>query len=146
MTCTFFGHRKCEHDIKDILHKTLVDLIENKNVDNFYVGNQGQFDRMVLVELRKLKVKYPHINFAVVLAYMPPKNKEILCSTEETILPEGIEFVFSKYAIDYRNKWMIEKTDYVVSYVINSFGGAHKFSELAKRKNKTVINVVQGIM
>ena len=45
--CTFFGHRDTPKKIEPILKSTLIDLIENKKVDLFYIGNQGNFDYMV---------------------------------------------------------------------------------------------------
>ena len=38
----------------------------------FYVGNQGQFDAYVHGELKKLKVEYPHINYA---GYTPDSKR-----------------------------------------------------------------------
>ena len=59
----------------------------------------------------------------------------------QTILPEGIETINPKYAISWRNKWMVMQSDYVVSYIKNSFGGAFKFYNLALAKGKNVINL-----
>ena len=61
MTCTFFGHRNTYRDIQPTLASTIIDLIETKQVDTFYYGNHGNFDRMVHTELKKLKAQYPHI-------------------------------------------------------------------------------------
>lgn len=52
-TCTFFGHKDTPTQIKPLLKAVLVDLIENKNVDTFYIGNQGNFDLMALWRRRK---------------------------------------------------------------------------------------------
>ena len=41
MTCTFFGHRDFKDENIDKLRDTVKDLIENRGVDNFYVGHQG---------------------------------------------------------------------------------------------------------
>ncbi len=76
------------------------------------------------------------------LAYLPCKKY----STNEeepinTILPDGIETIPRKFAINYRNKWMVDQSDYVVTYVKYSFGGASKFKKLAEKKNKIVINI-----
>ena len=60
---------------------------------------------------------------------------------EETLLPDGIEVGPARFAIDRRNKWMIEQADYVITYVTHSWGGAAKFKELAEKKGKTVINI-----
>ena len=59
-TCCFFGHRDTPSEISDKLERTITDLIENKSVDYFYVGNQGGFDNMVRNTLRKLKIKFTY--------------------------------------------------------------------------------------
>lgn len=138
MVCTFFGHRDCGYEVIKELQALLVDLIENKGVDCFYVGHQGRFDRIVQGELRKLKKRYS-ISCYVVLAYMPIQDPGI--EELEYFLPEGIETVFPRFAIEWRNRWMLDRADYVVCYVYKPFGGAAKFLKLAGRKNKTVMNL-----
>lgn len=54
--CTFFGHRDCPSSIRGVLSAEIERLITEKDVDTFYVGTQGNFDRMAyaaLVELHK---------------------------------------------------------------------------------------------
>ncbi len=135
--CTFFGHRDCGNEVISELRPLLVDLVENQGVDCFYVGHQGKFDRIVQNELCRLKKLYS-ISCYVVLAYMPIHELEIEL---ESFLPEGIETVLPRFAIEYRNRWMLERADYVVGYVYSSFGGAAKFLKMAIRKNKTVMNL-----
>ena len=137
MTCTFFGHRDTPNEKEPILKSTLIDLIENKDVDTFYVGNNGNFDNMVRSVLSELSSIYP-IKFYIVLSYLPKKETE---NSEHTILPDGIEAIPPRLAISYRNKWMIEKSDFVITYVTHSWGGAEKFKELSYKKGKTVINI-----
>lgn len=141
LTCTFFGHRNAPKEIKPTLMSALIDLIENKNVLNFYVGNQGSFDQLVKQCLIELKEIYP-INYTIVLAYIP---KNVTAFKNEnykfTILPECIETVPKKFAIVYRNRWMIEQSAYVITYVKRLTGGAAQFKELAEKKEKTVINI-----
>ncbi len=140
--CTFFGHRNITKDIEPILYSTLVDLIENKNVNVFYVGNQGGFDYIVRKNLKILKVDYPHIDYAVVLAYMPSiKDKCVYYGCDDTIYPEEMEKIHPKYAIIERNKWMINVSEYVVTYVKYSSGGAAQFKSLAENMGRTVINL-----
>lgn len=140
--CTFFGHRDCPRSIKSKLRKVLIDLIESHAVDMFYVGQQGSFDSMVRSVLKELISLYPHINYAVVLERMPPKRDEFdTRDYSDTMLPEGIETVHPRFAISWRNKWMIKQSDYVVTYVTHSWGGAAQFAELAEKQKKTVINV-----
>ena len=140
--CTFFGHRDCPSSIKSKLRKVLIDLIESHAVDMFYVGQQGAFDSMVRSVLKELVSLYPHINYAVVLERIPPKRDEFdIRDYSDTMLPEGIETVHPRFAISWRNKWMIKQSDYVVTYITHSWGGAAQFAELAERRRKTVINV-----
>lgn len=140
MVCTFFGHRDTKEEIKEILNLVLVDLINNKGVDTFYVGNQGSFDSMVRANLKKLKALYPHIKYSVVIAYMPSK-KNCYEDFTDTIYPFENEKIIQRFAINKRNIWMIDKSDYVITYVKRTFGGAAQFKELALKRGKTVIEL-----
>lgn len=143
--CTFFGHRYVFDKIEQILTSLLIKLIEN-DVKVFYVGSQGDFDCIVIKTLKSLKNKYPHISYYTVLAYLPvSKDNYYTDYSENTLYPDGLEFVPQKYAIIKRNQWMIEKSDYVIVYVKDSFGNAVKFKELSQKKGKTVINIVDFI-
>lgn len=137
-SCTFFGHRDCPSDIRPKLREVLFDLIENQSVNMFYVGNNGAFDRLVRGVLQELQHEYPQIQYAVVLERMPSEQDE---SAQDTMLPEGIEGVPPRFAISWRNNWMLRRSDYVVTYITHSWGGAAKFAEKAARQKKTVINI-----
>ncbi len=138
--CTFFGHRDCPSDIDHKLRQVLTELIIHKGVDMFYVGNQGRFDAAVRRVLRELKREYPQTDYAVVLAYMPGRRKEYDDSSD-TMLPEGIETVHPHYAISWRNNWMLQRSDFAVTYITRSWGGAAKYAEMAIRAGCTVINL-----
>ena len=139
MGCTFFGHKDAPKEIKPTLRSTLIDLIENKNVTVFYVGNNGNFDTMVLRQLEDLSQTYP-ITYSVVLAYLPTeKNK--YDNLTNTIYPAGLEIVPKRFAISWRNKWMIKQSDVVVTYVTHNFGGAAQFKEMAEKQGKMVIEL-----
>lgn len=139
MTVTFFGHKDTPKNIEPTLRTTLVDLIENQGAINFYVGNNGNFDAMVRCQLEELSQTYP-ITCSVVLAYLPTKKIEYNDLTN-TILPEGIETIPKRFAISYRNKWMLKRADVVVTYVTHNFGGAAQFKAMAERQGKTVIEL-----
>ncbi len=141
--CTFFGHRNCPESIKPALQDQIENLIVNHGVDLFYVGNQGQFDALVRRVLKELTGKYPHINYAVVLAYMPREGSDP-ANYADTMLPEGIEKVPPRFAIAWRNKWLLGQSDYIVAYVTHSWGGAAQFVEKARKQRKTVINLGEG--
>ena len=74
-----------------------------------------------------------------VVMYLPGKKNEY-DDFSDTMLPEGIETVHPRYAIEWRNRWMLKRADFVVTYITHPWGGAAKFAEKAKREGKTVVN------
>ena len=141
--CTFFGHHDCPSSIKPKLREALIDLVENYAVDMFYVGQQGAFDAMVRSVLKELVSVYPHIRYTVVLERLPPKRDEFdTHDYSDTMLPEGIETVHPRFAISWRNNWMIKQSDYVVTYITHSWGGAAQFAELAEKHKKIIVSLI----
>ena len=133
--CTFFGHRDCPASIRPALRSVLLELIEEKGVSTFYVGSQGAFDALAASVLQELRAQYPHIRCRMVLAYFPRQQDAFPL---ETLLPEGIEAVPRRFAISWRNRWMLRQADYVVTYVTHGWGGAAQFAALAQRQGKFV--------
>ena len=136
-TATFFGHRNAPKRTEPTLRLALLDLIEKKNSNLFYVGHQDNFDAMVRRQLEDLAQTYP-ITYKIVLAYMPGKND---VPDEHTVLPEGLETVPRRFAINRRNKWMLDKADIVVTYVTHPSSGAYKMKETAVNNGKMVIEL-----
>ncbi len=141
MVCCFFGHRDLREDVRPALHNVVEQLIL-EGTTSFFVGNQGAFDAAALCVLRKLKLKYPQIDYAVVLAYMPgEKSAAQLYAPEETLYPEGLETVHPRYAIAWRNSWLVKMADVVVCYITHDWGGAAKYAAEAQRKKRRVIHL-----
>jgi len=142
MTCCFFGHKDAPSSIYGKLEEAVEKLISKDSVTSFLVGNQGHFDGMALDVLRKSQVKHPHINYNVVLAYMPGEKEDWNpFDFNETMLPEGIEGIHPRYAISWRNKWMVNESEYVICYITHSWGGAAKYVEMATKKKKCIMNI-----
>ena len=140
MVCCLFGHKETPASIAAELGKVIDHLIQERGVDEFPVGNQGAFDRMVHRALREARNRYPHISYHVVLAYLPNTESGIY-EYSETFFPDGIENVPPRFAISWRNKWMIRQSDVVVTYVTRTHGGAWQFKAMAERQGKTVIEL-----
>lgn len=133
--CTFFGHRDCPASIRSSLRAVLISLIETEGVTSFFVGNQGAFDAAAQSVLRDLQSQYPDITCTVVFAYMPRKPEPYGLAT---MLPEGIEKVPKRFAISWRNRWMLDHADCVVTYVTHAWGGAAQFATRARKQGKRV--------
>ena len=74
----------------------------------------------------------------------PPKDRSSFWQKTRRSLafnPEGLELVHPRYAIERRNRWMLERSDYVVTYVHHGWGGAAKFAALAERQGKRMIRL-----
>ncbi|MBR2406283.1 MAG: hypothetical protein IKB04_04480 [Clostridia bacterium] len=137
--CTFFGHADAPAEIIPELKEIIQYCIKKHAVDTFYVGEQGNFDRYARQIIKEIQQEQSEITYYVVLSYLPKKTADF--STENTIYPEGLEMVPRRFAIDKRNRWMIDHSDFVITYVSRSFGGAAKFKEIAEKKNRVVINI-----
>ena len=141
MIVTFFGHRDTPPHIEIALRNLLIDLIENKDARCFYVGTHGNFDSMAKKVLKELCTRYPHIQYAVVLAYRPPLYTLNQEEYEDILFPESIAQTPRRFAISKRNEWMIQKADIIVTYVAHSMGGAAFYKTMAQKKGKTIIEL-----
>ena len=138
-SCCFFGHRDTPSSVRPKLTDVIMDLIEERGVIDFYVGNQGSFDSLVLSVLKELAVSYPQIRYTVVLAYLPDDKSGI--EETNTLYPEGLESVPKRFCIARRNDWLIRNSKYVICYVGHITGGAAQFMKKAQKQNRTVINI-----
>lgn len=143
MIATFCGHR--EVYVKDVyknVYMIIKDLIENKGVDTFYSGNMGEFDKLCEKAVRSLKTKYD-IKLYWISPYfsvkMNKEKEEFERLYDEIIIPD-LGRVHYKAAILKRNFWMVDKSDYIVSYVYREFGGAWKTLKYAEKAGKTIIS------
>ena len=138
MIVTFCGHSEVPDRAQARVWLTDVceRLIEGGAAE-FYLGGYGAFDRLCADVLHGLKRRHAHIRLILVLPYlngaMPAEGYD------ETVYPP-LESVPKKLAIVRRNRWMVDQTDVVVSYVLHSWGGAAMMLEYAKQKKKRIIS------
>ena len=68
MTCSFFGCNKYSFELFYFVRKTAKDLIENHDVDTFYICQQGTLDRTAVAVLDHLRLyTHPHIKMKYAL-------------------------------------------------------------------------------
>ena len=70
-------------------------------------------------------------------------NEQIETNKTDTVFPEGIESVPKRFAIVWRNQWMIDRSDFVITFVQRDFGGAATFQKKAEKKGKRIINLAE---
>lgn len=147
--CTFFGHSFCilSDEKKQKLNDIIEDLILNHDVDEFWIGEYGDFDDLSRRAVWSAKKKYPHIKVTLPLVYpyKDQEEKEYLERTYDYVFhPIGIEDGPPKFTITRRNKYVAENCDYVVCYVDVKRGGAYRAVRRAKTLGKHIINLYEG--
>ena len=147
MIITFFGHAQF-HKTSEYEQKILSFLEEKvgNNPADFYLGGYGDFDSLAYECCRIYKITHSNISLIFITPYMTieyQKNHlEYQKKRYDKIMYPEIENKPLKFAISYRNKWMVDRADYVIFGISHSWGGAYKAYQYAKRKNKPTFNVL----
>lgn len=139
--CSFFGASSWSYtEYEERLKAIIVELIEKYEVEQFYSGGRGNFDKLAASTVGALRGEYPFIKNTLVLSYMPPKDFILPTIYTDTVyLLE--RRVPPRYAILETNKAMIDRSDFVVTAARFSFRGAQKAREYALKKKKRVIDL-----
>ncbi len=137
--CCFIGHKFFSAEIKKSLASVIEELIADKKVTYFYVGTQGKFDRIVYEVLCDFEKQYP-IQIYVVLAYLN-RDADEYYDSNKTLYPDVLAKTPLRYAIRKRNSFMIDKADYLVSYINTPYTNAYGNVLEAIRKKKRIINL-----
>ena len=138
MIVTFCGHSQLDH--KESVKTWLTDVTERlifQGATTFYLGGYGEFDSLAASVLREHKKRYPQVELVLVLAYFP--SAKDTSGYDATLYPP-LETVPRRFAICYRNSWMVNAADVVVSCVLHDWGGAASTLRYAKQKKKKVIS------
>ena len=147
VNCTFSGHRAVYGSgVEERLFSALERLLEEDKEFYFYVGGMGEFDTMGARAVRVLKKRHPEkkIQLYLVLPYMKRSvNEDRLLETlyDDIIVPMELAGCHYKSAITKRNRWIIDRCDYLVCFIQRDFGGAYSTYQYAKKKGLAIENV-----
>lgn len=139
-SCCFLGHSKVYEEIKPRLKNVIEQLITQSGVTQFFVGTQGGFDKLVYRVLCEMEEKYP-IHVVVVLVYLNQTGEEPYYDLEKTIFPDLLTKTPLRFAISKRNSYMIENSEYLISYVNTPYSRVFANIEQAIKKKKRIINL-----
>lgn len=144
--CTFCGHSEllASAEIEQKLNSEIERLIVTEGVSEFWTGGMGGFDRLAAAVVSGMKKRHSHVRLCLIKAYLNSREDEFdKLLYDETIYPP-IEHVHPKGAIIARNRWMVERSDYMIAYIDHSWGGAYKSYAYAKRRGLSIINLCDG--
>ena len=146
MIITFCGHSQYTEKVED--EQKIISFLEEKIGDRpatLYFGGYGSFDMFVRNCGKKYQQTHPNTKLIFITPYITvnyQKNHlEYQKSLYDDILYPNLENKPPKFAISYRNKWMVEQADYVIAYIAHDFGGAYQTYKHAKSKNKPIFNL-----
>ena len=140
MVVAFCGHADYfggENDERHIL-KILETQSKGESLE-IWLGEYGGFDRFAHCCAQKYKEKHPETRLIFVTPYISV-GKDQQYRFDEILYPP-IEHVPPKFAISYRNRWMVDNADFMIAYVVREFGGAYTMYRYAKRKKKEIFNI-----
>lgn len=146
-TCYFAGHSRI-YNHKKIYKKLLAvieELIKHEGVEEFRVGNYGDFDRMSASAIMEIKELYPSVKLILVIPYLTEEiknNSEYFYNNFDEI---RITCVSENTAYSSRiikcNQQSVDCSQYLICHVMHTWGGAAKTLEYAKRKKLKIINL-----
>ncbi len=146
MIVTFCGHAQFLGT--EELKKRMLALLEERvggRSAQMYLGGYGAFDHFAYHCCREYKSVNPSVSLVFVAPYLTLDYQKNHLSYQQKIydctLYPPIEDKPKRYAILYRNRYMIEKADLVVAYVSHDWGGAYAAYKHAKRRGKEIFNL-----
>ena len=146
MRITFFGH--ADFSESDAIRERLVKLLRERasGVDvEFLFGGYGGFDRFAY-GVAKDFIGCSSSKLVFVTPYITEEYSKNHLSYQKTrfdsiIYPE-IENKPKRFAITYRNRYMVECADIVIAFVKRTRGGAYTALKYAQKMGKDIYNIV----
>lgn len=136
-TCFFIGHREAPDSLLDQLSTEIERHITENQVTDFVVGGYSRFDSLAAKAVKAAKVHHPEVTLTLLLSYHPydrpiPKPD----GYDGTFYPPGMETVPRRVAIVRANHYMIENSEYLITYVWHPASNARELLEYAQRREK----------
>ncbi len=148
MIITFCGHAQyteTREDEQKLLSLFAV-LVGDRHTE-LYLGGYGSFDAFARKCGRKYQTAHPNTRLVFVTPYITASYQKTHLNYDKSLYDEilypHLEEKPLRFAISYRNRWMVEQADYVIACVTHEWGGAYKTYQYAKRKQKQIFNIAQ---
>ena len=146
MIVTFCGHAQyiASKEDEQKMMALLTSLVGDLPADLFF-GGYGSFDSFALHCGKRYQESHPNVKLIFVTPYLTAnyQKNHLNCQKDlyDEIIYPHLEEKPLKYAISYRNKWMVEQADFVIAYITHEWGGAHQTYRYAKRNKTPIFNL-----
>lgn len=145
-SCAFTGHRKLGEDFSvDLLEEKIRFVIDELGVKYFYCGMAKGFDLVACQTVAKIKKEKD----VKIIACIPcPEQEKFFNKKEKDLYKKMIEQCdeikiinehYFKGCMLLRNKYMVDRSDIVISYIRENGGGTRWTIEYALRNKKQII-------
>lgn len=145
--CSAFGHADFYSDVHAVLHQTISELVSTQGATLFLTGGMGDFDALFCRTVREVRAQNKQIQLVLVIPYFSNElnsNKEFYNTFyDDVVIPDELLGVYYKSAIQKRNRWIVDRSDFVLSGVYRDFGGAYQTIQYALKSGKEVIDIVK---
>lgn len=149
-TCCFTGHRNISSvNTAEIINQldTIVKFLISKGVNCFIVGGALGFDTLVAEYLLKLKVQFKDIRLVEALPFRSYRSRWNSFQTAHAeLLDQGMDEILycsdidSRDAYLVRDRYMVDHSEYCISYCNRKAGGTAYTVRYAISKGLTVLN------
>lgn len=140
-SCFLMGNRHTPSNIREPLAEAVETHITEYGVTTFTVGKYGNFDSMAIGVLREAKKRHNDIELYLLAPYALTQKTDKPEGFDGTIYPDGMEKVPLRLAIPQANKYMVQNSDYLITYC-HHIGNTRNIVEYAqKREKKGLIKV-----
>lgn len=142
MIISFCGH--ADFVVTSDIEKQMMEILEKcigESSAELLLGGYGAFDGFAYNCGVKYKKTHPQVKLFFVTPYMDRADN--MGRTYDEIIYPPLENVPYRFAISHRNKWMMQKADIVIAYVVREHGGAFAALRQAKIFNKIIINLAK---
>ena len=142
MIITFCGHS--DFRPTPYLKQKMLSILESTIGDataEFYLGGYGSFDSFAYTCAKTYQTAHPLVSLVYVSPYVTPRLTPQEITQYDQILYPPLENIPPRFAISHRNRYMVDRADYVVAYINRSFGGAYQTYTYAERQHKEVVNL-----
>ena len=150
-TVSFFGHRRIINyqSVEESVDKVVRMLIRDKEYVDFLVGRDGDFDQIVSSAIIRAKKYVFAENSSHICVF--PYQRAIYTNNQEAFenYYDEIEIcaesslAHPKRAIQIRNRCMVDRSDLVVFFTQNNYGGAYQTLRYAVKQGKEIINLAE---
>lgn len=120
-TVSLFGHRKIDdlRRLEDKLAPIIRELMQTKAYVSFLIGRNGEFDEYAAAVIKHAQkaVGKENNDVILVLPYAVEALEYYVKYYDNIIIPDSVYGAHPKTAITLKNRWMVERSTLVITYV-----------------------------